>query len=185
MKIAVLGSGAGSNFEALQESILGGKLEAEIILVISDREGAGILEKAERFGIPAVFESGGKDFSARVADKLVAKNVQIVCLAGLMRLIKEPLLEAFPNRILNIHPSLLPCYPGKEAWKQALDDGARETGCTVHLVDTGMDTGEVILQKRLAILEDDTPEALHARIQEMEHQAYPEALRGFISSKTT
>lgn len=184
MKIALLGSGAGSNFEALQKAILRGELNAEIILVISDREDAGILEKAHQFGIPSIFEKGGADFSERVAKKLVAKNVQIVCLAGLMRLIKEPLLEAFPNRILNIHPSLLPLYPGKEAWKQALEDGASETGCTVHLVDAGMDTGEVILQKRLPILEDDTPETLHTRIQHLEYQAYPEALQGFMSTTT-
>lgn len=153
------------------------------MLVISDHEEAGILKKAKQFGIPALFEKGGKDFSERVAEKLVAEKVQVVCLAGLMRLVKRPLLEAFPNRILNIHPSLLPLYPGKEAWKQALDDGATQTGCTVHLVDAGMDTGEVILQKQLDILKGDTPETLHARIQELEYQAYQEALRGFISSE--
>ena len=100
-----------------------------------------------------------------------------VVLAGFMRMVKPGLLEAFPQRVINIHPSLLPAFPGLRAWQQALDYGAKVTGCTVHLVDAGMDTGPIILQKTVPVLDDDTPETLHARIQEQEHTAYPEALR--------
>ncbi len=174
-KMAVLGSGSGTNFDALLREFGG-----QIVLVISDREGSGILEKARKAGIRAVFEKGGSDLSERILKQL--EGVDLVCLAGFMRLVKEPLLSAYEGRILNIHPSLLPLYPGKEAWKQALADGASETGCTVHFVDAGMDTGEVLLQERVPILESDTPESLHARIQDAEHRIYPEAVMQVLGS---
>ena len=177
MKIAVLASGKGSNFVALQQAIRRGELAAEIVTVISDCEDAGVFQKAEHYGIPTTYVSGTTNFSAQVAQKLKKLDVELVCLAGLMRIVREPLLEAFPNRIINIHPSLLPNYPGKEAWKQALEDGATETGCTVHFVDAGLDTGKVILQKRVAVLKNETPESLHSRIQEAEHLTYVEALQ--------
>ncbi|MGJ8695505.1 MAG: phosphoribosylglycinamide formyltransferase [Verrucomicrobiaceae bacterium] len=179
-KIAVLGSGTGSNFSALLDSIESGDLHAQITLVISDQPHAGILQKAEAANIASAVEVGGPDLSARIATRL--GDIDLICLAGFMRLIKEPLLSAFPNRILNIHPSLLPKYPGLEAWRQALDDGAAETGCTVHYVDAGMDTGKTILQEKVAILPNDTPASLHARIQQAEHRIYPAAVRKVLES---
>lgn len=169
-RIAVLGSGTGSNFDALYQAF-GDQIE----LVLSDRAEAGILHKAEAAGLKTVFQKGGPDLSERILGHL--DGIDLVCLAGFMRLVKEPLLGAFDRRILNIHPSLLPRYPGKEAWKQALDDGATESGCTVHFVDAGMDTGEVILQARVPVLPHDTPESLHQRIQVEEHQIYPIAVK--------
>ncbi|MDA7881029.1 phosphoribosylglycinamide formyltransferase [Akkermansiaceae bacterium] len=171
-RIAVLGSGTGSNFQALLDA---GDLGGEIVLVISDKEGAGILEKAEKAGIPHCVVTGGKDLCERILKRL--EGIDLVCLAGFMRIVKEPLLSAFLNRILNIHPSLLPKYPGKEAWVQAIEDGAGESGCTVHFVDAGVDTGEVIIQAKVPVLENDTAETLHARIQVEEHRIYPEAVR--------
>ena len=182
MRIAVLGSGTGSNFSVLAKACQDEEIAGEIVTVGADQQGAGILEKAEALGISTFFEKGGVDFSERVAKRLAEANVDLVCLAGLMRIVREPLLKAYPNRILNIHPSLLPKYPGKEAWKQALEDGAEETGCTVHYVDAGVDTGEVILQERVPVEADDTPESLHARIQEAEHRVYVEAVRQMTSS---
>jgi phosphoribosylglycinamide formyltransferase-1 len=111
---------------------------------------------------------------------MVDAGAELVCLAGFMRLIKSPLLQAFPQRVINIHPSLLPAFPGLEAWKQALDARAVETGCTVHYVDAGMDTGPIIMQARVPVLPDDTYASLHARIQEQEHQLYPAAIRQII-----
>jgi phosphoribosylglycinamide formyltransferase 1 len=169
-KIAVLGSGTGSNFQALRE-----EFGDKIVLVISDQPGAGILERAKAFGIPTALEADGPDLSARILKRL--SGIDLICLAGYMRFVKEPLLSAFPNRILNIHPSLLPKYPGKAAWEQALSDKAEVTGCTVHYVDAGIDTGEVILQEKVAVLNDDTATTLHARIQIAEHRVYPEAVK--------
>ncbi len=173
--MAVLGSGTGSNFQALYE-----EFGAGIVLVISDRPGAGILEKAKRAGIPTIVEKGGPDLCARILGHL--EGIDLVCLAGFMRLVKEPLLSAFPRRILNIHPSLLPKYPGLGAWVQAIEDGAGESGCTVHYVDAGMDTGELILQARVPVLRDDTPETLHARIQVEEHRIYPLAVKACLAA---
>lgn len=174
-RIAVIGSGTGSNFQALYEAF-----GAEIVLVISDQPGAGILEKAKRAGIPAIVEKSGPDFCARILGHL--EGIDLVCLAGFMRLVKEPLLSAFPRRILNIHPSLLPKYPGLEAWVQAIEDGATESGCSVHYVDAGMDTGELILQAKVPVLQDDTPETLHARIQVEEHRIYPLAVKACLAA---
>ncbi len=151
----------------------------EIVLVISDQPGAGILEKAERAGIPWVVEKGGRDLCERILAHL--EGVDLICLAGFMRLVKEPLLSAFSDRILNIHPSLLPKYPGLRAWEQAIVGGATESGCTVHYVDAGMDTGKVILQAHVPVLPNDTPESLHARIQVEEHRIYPLAVRKCLS----
>ena len=174
-KIAVLGSGNGSNFEALHA-----EFGDQICLVISDRPGSGILKKAEAAGVAAISEKSGPELNARILARL--QDIDLVCLAGVMRIVKEPLLSAFEKRILNIHPSLLPRFPGKEAWKQALDAGEGETGCTVHFVDAGIDTGEIILQERVPILENDTAESLHRRIQQAEHRIYPEALRRVIAT---
>jgi len=169
-RIAVFGSGTGSNYVALQEAF-----GSQIKLVISDQKEAGILQKAEKQGIPTIYEPGGRDLCQRMRSHL--EGIDLICLAGFMRLIKEPLLSDFEGRILNIHPSLLPAYPGLYAWKQALEDGAQESGCTVHYVDAGMDTGEVILQARVPVLPEDTEESLHERIQVQEHRIYPQAVQ--------
>jgi len=184
MRLGILGSGSGSNMQAILDAIDAGTLDAEISLVLSDNPGAFILERAAKRGIPTgIIECGGfktkfpDEVQAATAQHLHDAGVDIVCLAGFMRLVKQPLLESFPDRILNIHPALLPAFPGVDAWKQALAAGATESGCTVHYVDAGMDTGPTILQAKVPVLPDDTPETLHARIQVEEHRLYPEAIR--------
>lgn len=184
MVLGILGSGSGSNMQAILDAIDAGTLDARIALVLSDNPDAFILERAAARGIPTgVIDCGGfrtrfpDDAQAAAAARLVAAGVDLVCLAGFLRLVKRPLLEAFPQRIINIHPALLPAFPGLEAWKQALAAGVVETGCTVHFVDEGMDTGPVIVQERVAVLAGDTPATLHARIQEVEHRLYPAAIR--------
>lgn len=189
MILGILGSGSGSNMQAILDAIATGELDAQIALVLSDHQDAFILERARRNGIRAGWiDCGGfrtrfpDDVQRETARRLVEAGVECVCLAGFMRLVKRPLLDAFPNRILNIHPSLLPAFPGVEAWKQALEAGVAETGCTVHLVDEGMDTGPVLLQERVPVLPGDTAESLHARIQEAEHRLYPLAIRKMASA---
>ncbi len=183
IKLGVLGSGSGSNMQAIIDAIESGDLHAEIVLVMSDYEDAYILERARRAGIRAeVIDCGGyktkfpDERQAVVASRLRDAGVDIVCLAGFMRLVKRPLLDVFPDRILNIHPSLLPAYPGLMAWKQAVDAGAEESGCTVHYVDAGMDTGPIIMQARVPVLDGDDAASLHARIQVAEHGLYPKAI---------
>jgi phosphoribosylglycinamide formyltransferase-1 len=184
MILGILGSGSGSNMQAILDAIDGGKLDARIALVLTDNPDAFILKRAKKHGIATgVIDCG--DFKTRFPDEVQAETalrlkeagVELICLAGFLRLVKRPLLDAFPNRILNIHPSLLPKYPGLESWKQALDAGEKEAGCTVHFVDDGMDTGPIILQESVPILSDDTAEVLHARIQRIEHDLYPAAIR--------
>lgn len=184
MRLGILGSGSGSNMQAILDAIDAHSLDAEIALVLSDNPDAFILERARRRGIAtALIDCRG--FRTRFPDEaqqetaaaLVQAGVDLVCLAGFMRLVRQPLLDAFPGRILNIHPSLLPAFPGLEAWRQAVEGGATESGCTVHYVDAGMDTGPIILQARVPVLPDDTAATLHARIQEQEHRLYPEAIR--------
>jgi phosphoribosylglycinamide formyltransferase 1 len=183
LSIAVLGSGKGSNAQSIIDAIREGRLRGRIVCVISDVQNAFILERARRHGLRAEFISG-EPFKTKLDGEAERRYIRllrecgadVIALAGFMRIIKPGLLSAFPNRILNIHPSLLPAFPGIESWKQALDYGARVTGCTVHFVDGGMDTGPIILQKAVPILDSDTAESLHARIQEQEHLAYPEAL---------
>ena len=184
MVLGILGSGSGSNMQAILDAIDAGTLAASIALVLSDNPDAFILERARRRGIPTgIIDCGGfrtrfpDEAQAATAARLQAAGVELVCLAGFLRLVKRPLLDAFPRRILNIHPSLLPAFPGLESWKQALEAGVPETGCTVHLVDEGMDTGSPILQERVPILPGDTPATLHARIQVLEHRLYPAAIR--------
>jgi len=190
LRVAVIGSGKGSNCQSIIDAIDAGKLNAKIVCVISDVENAFILERARKHGIPAQFISAAPfktklDGEAEQNYIAFLKNhgAEVIVLAGFMRIVKKGLLAAFPDRILNIHPALLPAFPGMESWKQALDYGAKVAGCTVHLVDAGTDTGPVIVQRAVPILEDDTPETLHARIQVEEHQAYPEALRLIAAGK--
>jgi phosphoribosylglycinamide formyltransferase 1 len=180
LNLGIIGSGKGSNYRAIQDAIDAGRLDAETRIVISDVETAGILDIARARGIPALFIPPGRfrtkfepEAEARVVAALLDAGVELVVLAGFMRMIKEPLLAAFPRRIINIHPALLPAFPGLEAWRQALDAGAARTGCTVHYVDAGMDTGEIIAQSEVPVLPGDTAETLHARIQAAEHEVYP------------
>ena len=184
MVLGILGSGSGSNMQAILDAIGAGTLDARIALVLSDNPDAYILERAANHGIPTgIIDCRGfktkfpDEAQAETATRLQDAGVGLVCLAGFMRLVKRPLLDAFPERILNIHPSLLPAFPGIAAWKQAVDAGVSETGCTVHYVDDGMDTGPVILQEKIPVLPGDTDKTLHARIQAVEHRLYPEAIR--------
>jgi len=185
-RLGVLGSGKGSNFRALAEAHRSGTLGCEPVIVLSDVESAGILNLAETFGITGHFVAPGP-FRTKMAPEsetelvrlLREAQVDFIALAGFMRVIKEPLLQAFPGRILNIHPSLLPAFRGLEAWRQALESGVPETGCTVHLVDAGVDTGKILGQSRVPLLPRDTAESLHARIQIAEHELYPKTVREF------
>ncbi len=179
-RLGVLGSGSGSNCQSIYEAIQSGELKAEIVVVMSDNPDAYILERARSWGVPAeVIDCGGfktkfpDESQQTVADRLKEYGVDLVCLAGFMRLVKAPLLNAFPQRIVNIHPSLLPNFPGLHAWEQAVNAGATESGCTVHYVDCGMDTGPILGQAKVPVLPDDTAATLHARIQVEEHRLYP------------
>jgi phosphoribosylglycinamide formyltransferase 1 len=183
VNIGILGSGKGSNCRAILRSIRDGKLEAKATVVISDVLEAPILEIAGEFGVLNAYLPPGH-FRTRlepiVEEQLVEMlrnaGAEVVVLAGFMRVLKEPMLAAFPRQIVNIHPSLLPKFPGLEAWKQALAANEKWTGVTVHYVDARVDHGDIILQREVPILPGDTPESLHARIQEAEHVLYPEAL---------
>jgi phosphoribosylglycinamide formyltransferase-1 len=188
----VLGSGKGSNFAAIAEAVAAGKIPADIALVASDVESAGILTLARERKLPAQFIPPGKfrtkldeDAERAFVSALQSAKVDLVVLAGFMRVLKGDFLRAFEGRIVNIHPSLLPSFPGLEAWKQALDHGVKVTGCTVHFVDAGVDAGPIIGQETVAVLDNDTPETLHQRIHAAEHKLYPECVaavaRGEIS----
>jgi phosphoribosylglycinamide formyltransferase 1 len=190
LRLGILGSGKGSNFRAIMEQITSGRLEAEVRIVISDVEDAVILSLARDFQIPALYLHPGRfrtKLEPEVEQDLVRllreADVEVVVLAGFMRMVKEPLLTAFPNRIINIHPSLLPKYPGLAAWRQALEAGEKVSGCTVHLVDSGMDTGKILAQATVPILPDDTPERLHARIQQAEHALLPTVIATFSKNQ--
>jgi phosphoribosylglycinamide formyltransferase-1 len=182
-RLAVLGSGKGSNFVALQKAITAGHLNAKIILVASDLPDATILARAASVGLPTAtlppspFRTKlSPEGELALVELLRAHEAEWVVLAGYMRVVKQPLLEAFPNRVINIHPSLLPAFKGLRAWEQALTAGVEETGCTVHYVNQDIDAGEIIAQQRVPVLPGDTPETLHARIQVAEHELYPAAL---------
>jgi len=191
-RLGVLGSGKGSNFAAIADAIAAGKIPAETAVVLSDVEGAGILSHARERKIPAQFIPPGK-FRTKLDEEsepafvraLQAAKVDLVVLAGFMRVLKGDFLRAFEGRIVNIHPSLLPSFPGLEAWKQALDHGVKVTGCTVHFVDAGVDAGPIIGQQTVPVLDHDTPESLHQRIHAAEHELYPRCVaaiaRGGIS----
>lgn len=189
IRIAVLGSGKGSNCQSIIDAIAARQLNATITCVISDVPDAFILERARQNHIPALHISAAPHKTK--LDGLAQDNyiqairshcADIVILAGFMRIIKQPFLQAFPNRVLNIHPSLLPAFPGLEAWKQALAYGVKITGCTVHIVDGGVDTGPILVQRTVPVLDNDTPESLHARIQVEEHIAYPAAIAKLAST---
>jgi len=186
-KLGILLSGRGSNFEAIADSIQSGKLEAEIAIVISNRAEARGLESAKRRGLRTqLIPSKGRvreDHDREVIAALKSADVDLVCLAGYMRLLSPEFVRAFTNRILNIHPSLLPAFPGLDAQKQALDYGVKVSGCTVHFVDEHLDHGPIILQKTVLVLEDDDEESLSSRILEQEHLAYSEAIGLVLSGE--
>jgi len=186
-KLGILLSGRGSNFEAIADSVQAGRLKAEIAIVISNRADAPGLESAKRRGLNAVLiPSKGRvreEHDAEVVAALKQAQVNLVCLAGYMRLLSPDFIRAFPNRIINIHPSLLPAFPGMDAQKQALDYGAKITGCTVHFVDEHLDHGPIILQKTVPVLDGDDVHTLSARILEQEHAAYSEAIGLLLSGE--
>lgn len=179
-RLAILISGRGSNFEAIADSIAAGRLDAAIAVVISNRADARGLEIARERGIPAVaLPSKGLDrevYDRMLVDEIRKHQADLVCLAGFMRLLSASFVREFPLGILNIHPSLLPAFPGLEAQHQALDHGVKVTGCTVHFVDEYLDAGPIVLQAAVPVLDDDTEEALSARILREEHRIYTEAI---------
>jgi len=180
LRLGILGSGKGSNCRAILEKIRAGTLSAQASVIISDVLDAPILDIAREFSVPNAYLPPGQfrtrlepAAEAELVRMLSEAGVELVVLAGLMRVLKAPILEAFPRRIINIHPSLLPKFPGLEAWKQALDAGEKVTGCTVHYVDEKIDHGDIIAQREVPILPNDSAESLHARIQVAEHELYP------------
>jgi phosphoribosylglycinamide formyltransferase-1 len=182
MKIGILISGRGSNMTAIVKAVQAGVIpDSEVVVVISDKPGAPGLEKARKRGVETVvIERRGRsreEHDAEIGAELEKRGVELVCLAGYMRLLSPGFIRAFPDRIVNIHPSLLPAFRGLDAQKQAFDYGARVTGCTVHFVDDDLDNGAIILQKAVEVLDGDTAETLSARILEQEHILYVEAVR--------
>jgi phosphoribosylglycinamide formyltransferase-1 len=191
-RIGVLGSGRGSNFVAIADACAAGKIPATLTLVLSDVESAGILRHARERNIPARFIPPGKfrtklDEDAENAYILALRDakVDLIVLAGFMRVLKGDFLRAFEGRIVNVHPSLLPSFPGLEAWKQALEAGVKATGCTVHFVDAGVDSGPIIGQQTISVLDDDTPETLHQRIHAAEHELYPKCVAAIARAEIT
>jgi phosphoribosylglycinamide formyltransferase-1 len=187
-RIGVLLSGRGSNFEALADSIAAGHIPgAEIVIVVSNREGAPGLARAAERGIPSrAIPSKGlprEAYDALVVEELQRAGVELVCLAGFMRLLSPKFIAAYPQRILNIHPSLLPSFPGLEAQRQALEYGVKFSGCTVHLVDENLDAGPILVQAVVPIRDDDTDETLSSRILAEEHRVYSEAVRLILSGR--
>ncbi|HEY4088091.1 MAG TPA: phosphoribosylglycinamide formyltransferase [Bryobacteraceae bacterium] len=189
MRLGILISGRGSNFEAIANSIARRKLEAEIAIVISNRADAGGLEIARDRGIPMrVIESRGMEretYDKLVIDELRTHEVELVCLAGFMRLLSSSFIQAFPNRVLNIHPSLLPSFPGLDAQRQALEHGVKITGCTVHVVDEFLDSGPILIQSAVPVLDTDTVESLSARVLAQEHVIYSKAIQLLVDDRVT
>jgi phosphoribosylglycinamide formyltransferase 1 len=185
--VGVLVSGRGSNLQALIDAARRGELGGEIAVVVSNVEGALGLDRARQAGIPAVFrDHRGKKreaFDAEIVEILRAHHVDLVCLAGFMRLLSPVFVRAFPQRIVNIHPALLPAFPGQDAQRQAWEHGAKVTGATVHLVDEGLDSGPIVAQEAVRALSSDTVETLAARILEAEHRLYPRAVRLLLEGR--
>jgi phosphoribosylglycinamide formyltransferase 1 len=186
-RIGILLSGRGSNFEAIADSVAAGRIDATIAIVISNREQARGLELARECGLNAVcIPSKGLDrnvYDQLLIQELRQNQVGLVCLAGFLRLLSSEFIQAFPQRILNIHPSLLPAFPGLDAQHQALEHGVKVTGCTVHFVDEHLDSGPIIVQAAVPVLDDDTADTLSARILREEHRIYTEAIRIVLSGE--
>jgi phosphoribosylglycinamide formyltransferase-1 len=189
VRLGILISGRGSNFEAIANSIARYKLDAEIAIVISNRANAPGLEIARQRGIPLrVIASAGMEreaYDRMLIEELQTHEVDLVCLAGFMRLLSANIIRAFPNRVLNIHPSLLPAFTGLDAQRQALEYGVRITGCTVHFVDEFLDSGPIIIQAAVPVLENDTVDSLSARILTQEHLIYPKAIGYIVDGRVT
>ncbi len=188
LKIAVLASGSGSNLQAIIDEIAAGLLPAELCLVISDKPDAYALQRAQKANVPTKILlpqdfASRSDYDAHLVQILQAAKVEVVALAGYMRLVTPTLLNAFPQRVLNIHPALLPSFPGLHAQRQAFEYGVKVAGCTVHFVDEGMDSGPIILQAPVPVLDNDDADSLAARILEQEHIIYPLALRLLAEGK--
>ena len=189
-RIGVLGSGNGSNCEAILEACATGRIPGRVALVLSDVADAGILKRARKHRVEAQF-IGPSQFKTKLEQELEDRaarllrdaGADLVALAGYLRVLKPPILRTFTGRIINVHPSLLPAFPGLRAWEQALNHGVKVTGCTVHFVDEGVDSGPIILQQPVPVLPNDTPTSLHQRIQLAEHNVYPEAIRLFAEGK--
>lgn len=188
MKIGILISGRGSNMVALVDAVQSGEIpDSQVAIVISDKRDAPGIAKASERGVEAlVIERGGRkraEHDAEIVAELQRQGVELVCLAGYMRLLSPEFVRAFPNRIVNIHPSLLPSFPGLGVQQQAVDFGVKFSGCTVHLVDEELDHGPIILQRVVEVKDDDTAEALSARILEQEHGAYIDAVKRIVSGQ--
>ena len=188
LPLGVLASGRGSNLQAILDEIAAGRLDAAVKVVVSDVADAFALERARRAGVPAVFvdpraPAGRRPTSSELSAVLREHGVELVVLAGYMRICGSTLLAAFPGRIFNIHPSLLPAFPGLRVQRQALEHGARFSGCTVHFVDAGVDTGPIVAQAVVPVLDADTEETLAARILRQEHRVYPHAIRLFAEGR--
>jgi len=189
VKLGVLVSGRGSNLQAIIDNIEEGRLSAEIALVISDQPDAFSLERARKHNIPAVhvsakgYKGRREEYDALLVKELQKHDVELVCLAGFMRIITPVLLKAFPQRILNIHPALLPSFPGLHVQMAALKHGVKFSGCTVHFVDENMDTGPIIIQAVVPVLDNDTEDSLSARILEQEHKIYSRAIQLYAEGK--
>lgn len=182
LNLGVLASGRGSNFQSIIDEIESGKLNASIKLLIVDNPDAYAIERAKKHFIEYLYInpkefSSKNDFFQKITDELKARNVELVILAGFMRIVRKPLIDAFKNRIMNIHPALLPSFPGLHGQKQAVDYGSRISGCTVHFVDEGMDTGPIIIQAAVPVSPYDTEQTLSERILKLEHKIFPEAIR--------
>lgn len=191
-RLGILGSGKGSNMVAIADACAAGQIPAEIVVVISDVEGAGIIERARERNLTAEFIPPGKfrtklddDAEQAFVKRLTEAQVDLIVLAGFMRILKGEFLRAFANRVVNIHPSLLPAFPGLEAWKQALDYGVKVTGCTVHFVDQGIDSGPILGQETVPVLADDTAATLHERVQQAERRLYPQVVRALAEGRVT
>lgn len=181
LRLAVLASGRGSNFEAIAQAIDSGQLNAQISLVIYNNPKAQVRERAQNWQVPSVLVNHRdfkrrEDFDQIIVETLQGYQVEWIVMAGWMRIVTPVLLDAFPNRVINIHPSLLPSFPGIHAVEQALQAGVKITGCTVHLANLAVDSGPILIQAAVPVLPEDTPETLHARIQQQEHQILPQAL---------
>ncbi|MBI5025924.1 MAG: phosphoribosylglycinamide formyltransferase [Nitrospirae bacterium] len=188
LTLGVLASGRGSNFQSILDSISSGFLKAKIAVLISDNPKAYALERARKHGIEALYINP-KDFKDkdsyyfRIADELKNRSVELVILAGFMRIVGKPLIEQYRNRVMNIHPAILPSFPGLHGQKQASDYGVKISGCTVHFVDEGMDTGPIIIQAAVPVYDDDTEESLSERILKQEHRIYPAAIKLFSEGR--
>jgi len=188
LRLGVLASGRGSNLQSIMDAADSGKIKAEVAIVFSDNKDAFALERARKAGIPALHlnprDFGSKDEYEKAVLKLLKEHgVQLVCLAGYMRIVGRVILGAFPNSVINIHPALLPAFPGLHGQQQAWDYGVKYSGCTVHFVDEGMDTGPIIIQAVVPVYDDDTEDTLAARILEQEHKIYPEAVGLFAEGR--